>query len=143
MGIDVCGNHNHVAGRDLIILQQRCELAERLLGRQLDPTRSAPCAVCGWMCARSAAACPCCGADHKIERSRQQLQQIGRWVPTLTIAALLLAGAATFFFALELMRAQVGLPVSAFAMPAAPVVAVASLGGVVAAWLAHWRHVGC
>lgn len=139
MSIEVHGNGNQVAGRDLIL--QRCELAERLLARKLDPTRSEPCAVCAWQCALSASSCPCCGADMKVERARKLLQNAGRWLPVMTIVALVVAGASTFFVALGLLRVQAGMPVgSGLSTSAAPVVAAVSLAWVVGMWFLQWRH---
>lgn len=140
MNVEITGNGNVVVGRDF--LQQRCELAERLLARKLDPVRSEPCPVCAWTCAVSALACPCCGADMKVERARRVLQSASRWLPAMTVVALLLAGAATFFVGLGLLRAQAGLPVgSPLSAAAAPVIAVASLAWVGAMWLLQWRDV--
>lgn len=142
MSIEVHGNGNQVAGRDLI-LQQRCEFAERLLARKLDPTRSEPCAVCAWWCALSASSCPCCGADMKVERARKVLQNASRWLPAMTIVALLVAGAATFFVGLGLLRVQAGLPAgSGISTAAAPVVAAASLAWVTGMWFLQWRNLG-
>jgi hypothetical protein len=146
--IDVCGQHNSVAGRDythienLHLVQQRCEFAERLLARKLDAARAEPCAVCGWTVAKCAASCPCCGADLVLDRAQRELRVMGRWVMPLTITATLLLAAACFNVAFGLLQLRAGMPVGEVVFAGAGPVAGASLVWVAAMWHASSRKVG-
>jgi hypothetical protein len=129
--IDVAGSNNQVAGRDLILLQ-RCELAERLLARKLDPARCEPCAVCGWTVATCAASCPCCGADLVRDRARRELRVMGRWVVPLNIGAALLLAAAFFNVAFGLLQLRSGVPAGGVVFAGAVPIGIASLMWVAA-----------
>lgn len=139
--IDVCGQHNSVAGRDythiehLHLVQQRCDFAEQLLARRLDMTRSEPCAVCGWTVAKCAASCPCCGADLVRDRARRELSAMGRWTLPLTLVATLLLAAALFNFGFALLQVQAGVQAGNVKFAGAAPVALASLVWVAALWV--------